>query len=389
MSDQQPATRTGPLAGLRFVEIAGIGPGPLAGTMLADMGAEVIRVDRPVPSAIEAMVPPRYAVHSRSRRSVTVDLRSSEGVEIVLKLVESAAGLIEGFRPGVAERLGIGPEACLARNPALVYGRITGWGQDGPLAKAAGHDINYIALTGALHAIGRPGQAPVPPLNLVGDYGGGGMLLAYGMLCGVISAARTGIGQVVDAAMVDGTALLLGFISGMGAGGMWREERGTNLLDGGAPFYDVYETADGRYVSVGSLEPQFYGKLIETLGLAGEDLPAQADEARWPELRDRFAAAFRGKTRAEWCALMEGTDICFAPVLSMTEAPDHPHARARGGYVEVDGVLQPAPAPRFSGTPPNRQPEPVRRGAETDAVLGELGYAAEDVRRLREAGVLG
>jgi alpha-methylacyl-CoA racemase len=378
----------GPLAGLRLIELAGIGPGPMAAMMLGDMGADVIRIDRTRPAVMDRLAEPRFSVHGRSRRSVAVDLQKPEGAEVVLRLAARVDGLMEPFRPGVAERLGLGPDVCLKANPRLVYGRMTGWGQDGPLAKAAGHDINYIALTGALHAIGRAGERPVPPLNLVGDFGGGGMLLAFGMVCGLLEAQRSGTGQVVDAAMVDGAALLFGGIFGMHAAGLWKDERGANLLDSGAPCYDVYETSDGKYVSVGSLEPQFYALLVEKLGLAGEDLPAQLDQKTWPAMKERFAAVFRTRTRDEWCRIMEGTDICFAPVLSIAEAPAHAHAKARAAYVDVEGVTQPAPAPRFSRTPPSPPSATPKRGTHTDQVLGEHGFAASEIAALRAAGVV-
>jgi alpha-methylacyl-CoA racemase len=327
-----------------------------------------------------------HDVHGRSRRSIGVDLQKPGGQEVVRRLASRAHGLIDPFRPGVAERLDIGPDRCLALNPRLVYCRMTGWGQDGPLARAAGHDINYIALTGLLHAIGRRGDKPVPPLNLVGDYGGGAMLLAFGMVCGLLEAQRSGRGQVVDVAMTDGAALLFGAISGLHGSGYWTDERGANLLDSGAHFYDVYETGDGKYVSVGAIEPQFYAILLDKLGLAAADLPAQMDRSAWPALKERFAAIFKTKTRDEWCGIMEGTDICFAPVLGIAEAPDHPHGRARQAYVNVEGAWQPAPAPRFSRTPaaaPSAAPE---RGAHTEDVLGWLGYSPAEAEDLRRSG---
>jgi len=378
----------GPLAGLRIVELAGIGPGPMTAMMLGDMGADVVRVDRTRSGAMEFLSDRRYAVHNRSRRSVAVDLQKPEGAAVVLRLVAKADGLIEPFRPGVAERLGIGPEPCLRANPKLVYGRMTGWGQDGPLARAAGHDINYIALTGALHAIGRAGERPVPPLNLVGDFGGGGMLLAFGMVCGLLEAQRSGKGQVVDAAMVDGAALLFAGLFGLHAAGYWKDERGVNLLDTGAHFYDVYETADGKFVSVGAIEPQFYALLLEKTGLAAADLPPQMQRESWPAMKERLAAIFKTKTRDEWSAIMEGSDICFAPVLSIAEAPEHPHARARDAYVDVEGVRQPAPAPRFSRTTPEVKRAAAARGAHTDEVLAEYGFDAADIQKLRAAAVI-
>ena len=378
----------GPLAGFRIIELAGIGPGPMGAMLLGDMGADVIRVDRATPATMDRMTDPRYAVHNRSRRSIAVDLQRAEGAALVLRLVERADGLIEPFRPGVAERLGVGPEPCLAANPRLVYGRITGWGQDGPLAKAAGHDINYIALTGLLHAIGHAGERPVPPLNLVGDYGGGGMLLAFGMVCGLLEAQRSGKGQVFDAAMMDGAALLFGSLFGMHAAGHWADQRGVNLLDSGAPFYDVYETSDGKFVAVGAIEPQFYALLLEKTGLAGEKLPHQMDRQAWPAMKQRLAAVFRTKTRDEWCGIMEGTDVCFAPVLSIGEAPAHPHARARGAYVDVGGVAQPAPAPRFDRTPAARPSTAPTRGGHTEDVLAECGFDAGEIKALFEADVV-
>jgi alpha-methylacyl-CoA racemase len=379
---------TGPLAGLAVVEVAGIGPGPFAAMMLADMGAEVLRVDR----ASSVPATPSESVSrdllARGRRSVGVDLKHPEGVATVLRLVERADGLIEGFRPGVAERLGIGPEPCLARNPRLAYGRMTGWGQDGPLAGAAGHDIDYIALAGVLGAIGRAGQPPVPPLNLVGDFGGGGMLLAFGMVCAFFEAARSGRGQVVDAAMVDGAALLTTMIHGLRAMGLWKEERGTNLLDTGAHFYEVYETADGGHVAVGAIEPQFYAELLRLSGLEGEDLAPQMDRSSWPQMKERLARVFRSRTRDEWCQIMEGGDACFAPVLSMAEAPDHPHNRGRGTFVEVGGVVQPGPAPRFSRTPGEVAGPPARPGQHTDEALEDWGFSAAERSRLRRVGAV-
>ncbi len=377
----------GPLAGVKLIEVAGIGPGPMAAMMLGDMGAEVIRIDRVRSSGREPLAAdPRYMVHGRSRRSIAVDLQKPAGAEIVLRLAETADGLMEPFRPGVAERLGIGPDTCLARNSKLVYGRMTGWGQEGPLAKAAGHDINYIALTGVLHAIGTP-ERPIPPLNLVGDYGGGGMLLAFGMACALFETARSGRGQVVDAAMVDGAALLFGSLFGMHEAGQWQDRRGANMLDGGAHFYGVYPTADGKFVSIGAIEPQFYRLLLEKTGLADAVLPDQMDRPAWPGLRERLAAVFRTKTRDEWCRIMEGTDICFAPVLSIAEAPEHPHARARGAYINVAGARQAAPAPRFSRTRPEARIAPLR-GADTDAVLAEHGFAAAEIARQRDDGIV-
>jgi alpha-methylacyl-CoA racemase len=353
--------------------------------VLADMGAEVIQLVRPGPAGLGlGAARPAFDLLSRGRRSVGVDLKHPEGVATLLRLCESADGLFEGFRPGVMERLGLGPEVCLARNPRLVYGRMTGFGQQGPLAQAAGHDINYIALAGALAHFGRAGQPPTPPLNLVGDFGGGGLLLAFGMVCALLERERSGRGQVVDAAMVDGAAALMTVFHAAQQSGFWSDAAGTNLLDSGAPFYDVYETADGKYVSIGAIEPHFYARLLELLGLAAEDLPGQLDRARWPRLRERLAALLRTRTRDEWCALLEGSDACFAPVLTMAEARGHAHNRARGTFVEVGGVAQPAPAPRFSRTPATIQRPPPAPAADTDAVLGDWGFGPEEIARLRD-----
>ncbi len=379
---------SGPLEGMRVVEIAGIGPGPFAAMMLADMGADVVRVDRAQKVAGGDPAHPPIDLLGRGRRSVGVDLKHPEGAGVVLKLVEHADVLIEGFRPGVMERLGIGPEECMARNPRLVYGRMTGWGQEGPYADASGHDINYIALAGALDPIGRAGERPVPPLNLVGDFGGGGMFMAYGVVCALLEAGRSGQGQVVDAAMVDGAAVLTTFIHSLRAIGLWTDERGTNLLDTGAHFYDVYETADHRYVSIGSIEPQFYAELLRLSGLEGEELPGQMDRTQWPALKERVAEVFRTKTRDEWCALMEGTDVCFAPVLSMGEAPAHPHNRQRQTFVEVAGVSQPAPAPRFDRTPGAIGGPPPHFGQHTDDTLAEWGFTTGEREKLRQAGAI-
>ncbi len=378
----------GPLAGVKVVEVAGIGPGPFCAMMLADLGADVVRVDRASGSMVGNPATPPADLLNRGRRSVAVDLKHPDGVATVLDLVERADALIEGFRPGVMERLGLGPDVCTERNARLVYGRMTGWGQDGPYASAAGHDINYIALAGALDPIGRRGGPPVPPLNLVGDFGGGGMLLALGVCAALVEAGRSGQGQVIDAAMVDGSAVLTTMFHSLRAMGIWDDERGTNLLDSGAHFYDAYETADGRYVSIGSIEPQFYAELLRLTGLEGQDLPWQHDKARWPELKERLAAIFATKTRDEWCELMEGTDVCFAPVLSLAEAPEHPHNVARGTFCEVAGIVQPAPAPRFSRTPAEVAGPPPHAGQHTDEVLAEWGVPAERVAERRASGAL-
>jgi alpha-methylacyl-CoA racemase len=375
----------GPLEGVKILEVAGIGPGPFAGMMLSDMGAEVVRIDRA--DRVRGGDPenPPKDILARGRRSVAVDLKNPQGVELVLAMVEKADVLIEGFRPGVMERLGLGPEICLARNPGIVFGRMTGWGQEGPLAHAAGHDINYIALTGALHAIGRRDQAPVPPLNLVGDFGGGGMLLAYGVVCALLEKARSGQGQVVDAAMVDGASALMGMIYAMKSMGVWQDERGTNMLDTGSHFYDVYETRDAKYVSIGSIEPQFYALLLQQLGLEGEELPPQMDREQWAALKVRVAEIFKTRTRDEWSAIMEGTDVCYAPVLDLDEAPEHTHLKQRKTFVEAAGVIQPAPAPRFSRTAPELVRPPSFEGQHTDEVLADFGFDAERVAALRDA----
>ena len=380
---------SGPLSGVKVVEIAGIGPGPFCAMLLADMGADVLRVDRAQAVAGSFPDTPSLDIMNRGRRSIGVDLKQPEGVETVLRLVEQADALLEGFRPGVAERLGIGPDECLARNPRLVYGRMTGWGQDGPYAPTAGHDLNYIALAGALDPIGRAGEAPVPPLNLVGDFGGGGLMLAYGLVCGILESRSSGQGQVVDAAMVDGAAVLTTFIHGLRALGMWQDVRGTNLLDTGAHFYDSYECSDGKYVSIGSIEPQFYAELLRLTGLDKEDLPHQMDRGQWPAMKERLAALFKTKTRDEWCAILESSpDVCFAPVLSMGEAPDHPHNVARGTFVEVAGIKQPAPAPRFSRTPGAIERPPAHAGQHTDEALADWGFDQSDITKLREAGAI-
>ncbi|MDA8269454.1 MAG: CaiB/BaiF CoA-transferase family protein [Actinomycetota bacterium] len=379
---------SGPLQGVRVVELAGIGPGPYACMLLADAGADVLRIDR-AGGAPAGGGGSSWDVLNRSRRSVAVDLKQADGVALVLDLVARADAVVEGWRPGVAERLGLGPEACLERNPALVYGRMTGWGQEGPMAPRAGHDIDFIALSGALWSIGRSGERPVPPLNLVGDFGGGGMLMAFGVCAALLETSRSGQGQVVDTAMVDGSASLMTMTYAFIGAGMWQVERGANLLDSGAPFYEVYETADGGYVAVGAIEPQFYGALLRGLGLDGEpDLPAQMDRGRWPEMKRRLADVFRTRTRDEWVAAFEGTDACVVPVLSPDEAPTHPHNVARGTFVEVDGVVQPAPVPRFSRTPATVQRPPSHPGADVDA-LADWGVDPDRVAQLRRAGAVG
>ncbi|MEM7408914.1 MAG: CaiB/BaiF CoA-transferase family protein [Myxococcota bacterium] len=373
----------GPLEGIRLLEIAGIGPGPYCAMVLADMGAEVIRIVKPGPAAFVSEDQVSGDLLSRGRRSICVDLKQPRALDTVLRLVEQADGLFEGFRPGVMERLGLGPDVCLGRNPRLVYGRMTGFGQEGPLAQAAGHDINYIALAGALAHIGRADQPPTPPLNLVGDFGGGGLLLAFGMVCALLERVRSGEGQVVDAAMVDGASALMTVFHSAQQSGFWGPP-GTNMLDSGAPWYDAYETSDGKYVSLGSIEPQFYATLLEKTGLDAESLPDQHDRAQWPKLRERFADLFKTRSRDAWCELLEGSDACFAPVLDMGEAREHPHNRARNAFLEIDGVAQPAPAPRFSRTPGGVQRPPAVGGAHTDAVLSEWGFSADELAALRE-----
>jgi alpha-methylacyl-CoA racemase len=378
---------TGPLQGFRIIELAGIGPAPFAGMMLADMGAEVLRVDRA--EAVGDGGPSRASdVLGRGRSSIAVDLKHSGGRDAVLRLVEQADALIEGFRPGVVERLGLGPDVCLTRNPRLIYGRMTGWGQEGPYSSMAGHDINYIALSGTLSLIGRVGEPPLPPVNLIGDFGGGGMLLAFGVVCGLLEASRSGQGQVIDAAMVDGAALLAAMIHGFRANGTWGE-RGTNLLDTGAWYYQVYETADGGYISFGSLESQFFQEMLRITGLAAEGpVPDPADRSTWPDMKRRLAAVVKTRSRDEWCELLEGTDACFAPVLSPDEAAAHPHNQQRATFTEVASVLQPAPAPRFSRTSPEVGGPPARPGEHTDEALQRWGFAADEVAALRAAGAV-
>ncbi len=378
----------GPLQGIKVLEFEAIGPGPFCGMVLADLGADVLVVDRPSDPGLGLGRGRNVEVMMRGKRSLTLDLKSQDGVAAAIALAARADALIEGFRPGVMERLGLGPDVLLKKNPKLVYGRMTGWGQDGPMAPRAGHDINYIALSGMLHAIGRAGQPPAPPLNLVGDFGGGGMLLALGIACALVETSRSGKGQVVDAAMVEGAGLLGAMFSGMLATKRWNEQaRGVNLLDSGAPWYDAYETKDGRYVSIGSIESKFYADLLVRLGLDKESLPAQMDVAGWPTLRKRFGEVFRTKTRDEWCTAFEGSDACFAPVLTFSEARSHPHNVARRGYVEVGGIPQPAPAPRFSRTPGAVSRTPPERGEGGRAALADWGLGAADIENLKKLGV--
>ncbi len=377
----------GPLSGIKVIEFEAIGPGPFAGMLLADMGADVILVDRPAPGDLGLKRERWNDVMMRGKRSVTLDLKSAGGLEVALELLGRADALIEGFRPGVMERLGMGPDVALAKNPRLVYGRMTGWGQDGPLAQRAGHDINYIALAGVLGAFGRHGEAPVPPLNLVGDFGGGGMLLGFGLACALVETQRSGKGQVVDAAMVEGASLLAVMFSGMLAAKRWREERGANILDTGAPWYDVYETEDGEYVSIGSIETKFYAELLERLGLASETLPQQHDRNGWPVLRERFTKVFKSKTRAEWCAVFEGSDACFAPVLTFSEARRDPQNVARASFITVAGVEQPAAAPRYSRTPGGVRRAPPERGEGGRAALADWGFSSTQVEHLAALGL--
>ena len=381
---------SGPLGGFRIIELAGIGPGPMAAMLLADMGAEVIRVERAAAVRGSAPATPHVDVTLRGRRNLAVDLKQPDGVAVLLDLVERADALIEGFRPGVMERLGLGPDECLARNRRLVYGRMTGWGQDGPLANAAGHDINYIALAGALAHFRRAGQPPTPPLNMVGDYGGGAMYLAFGVVCAVLEAQRSGSGQVVDAAMVDGTASLMTMFWTLREIGAFDEQNpGANLLDTGAHFYDVYECRDGTFISVGALEPQFYAELLRHLGLDGDEaFTDQMNRSSWPQLKERLAEVFRSRTRDEWCALFDGTDACVAPVLTMTEAAVHPHNVARGTFVDVDGRVQPAPAPRFSRTPASVGLAPAHPGQHSRQILADWGLPTERIEALVESGAV-
>ena len=372
----------GPLSGLKIVEFVGIGPGPFCGMLLSDLGADVVRVDRKGSGRASPA-----DVTSRGRRSVALDLKSPDAIEAVLKLLESADGLIEGFRPGVMERLGLGPDVVLKRNPKLVFGRMTGWGQFGPYAKAAGHDMNYIAITGALHAIGTSDK-PVPPLNLVGDFGGGALYLAFGLMAGIISARETGKGQVIDCAMSDGAASLMAMFYGFKGAGMWKDERRSNLLDGGAHFYDTYQCADGKWISIGSIEPQFYALLLEKTGITDPQFANQMSRDEWPELKAKLAAVLAKKTQAEWCEIMDATDICFAPVLDLEDAPKHAHNVARETFVTIEGVVQPAPAPRFSATPGAIQGPPPKIGAHNDEALSQWGFSAAEIDALKAKGAL-
>lgn len=373
---------TGPLQGIKIIEMAGLGPAPFAGMLLADLGAEVICIDRPASKEVDPQSR-RTNILQRGKKSIVLDLKRPACVQTALRLIASADVVIEGFRPGVMERLGLGPDICLEQNPALVFGRMTGWGQTGPLALAAGHDINYIALSGALHAVGTSEQ-PIVPLNLVGDFGGGAMLLVAGVLSAVIHARSTGRGQVVDAAMTDGSALLMSMMYGFMAAGQWSDHRASNMLDGGAHFYGTYQCADGKWVAIGSIEPQFYALLIEKSGLKEVDMPMQRHAATWPEMKARLKQVFAARSRDEWCALMEGTDVCFAPVLSMGDAPNHPHNVARQTFCELEGVVQPAPAPRFSQTTPTIARPPAQAGAHTIEILSGLGLSEAEIKNITE-----
>ena len=381
----------GPLAGIRVVEMVGLGPCPFAAMMLADMGAEVIRIDRKAAAGAAnpfPMLGTKYDVMARGRRSLALDLKQPAGRDAALRMIDRADIVLEGFRPGVMERLGLGPEVCQTRNQALVYGRVTGWGQHGPLSQAAGHDINYLALSGMLHTMGRAGAPPAPPLNLVGDFGGGAMMLAFGVVCAVLEARKSGQGQVVDAAMTDGAALLGAMMYGFRAHGTWSDQREANLLDGGAHFYDTYACADGKFISIGAIEPQFYALLLKLAQIDDPAFDAQMDPRKWPELSEKFAAVFMTRSRDGWCQLLEGTDVCFAPVLDMAEAPQHPHNIARATFASIGGVVQPAPAPRFSRTAPEIGITPALLGQHSAAVLKDWGWSDEEVAALREQQVI-
>jgi crotonobetainyl-CoA:carnitine CoA-transferase CaiB-like acyl-CoA transferase len=379
-------TGTGPLRGVKVIEIASLAPAPFGCMILADMGADVLRIDRPDRSGRQQLPP--VDPLCRSRRSIRLDLKNPAGVDLLLRLADDADVLVEAFRPGVAERLGFGPGVCAERNPRLVYARMTGWGQEGPLADTAGHDIDYIAVSGTLEPIGREGERPAAPLNLIGDFGGGGMLLVAGVLAALVERERSGLGQAIDVAMVDGSAVLASFLYGLRAAGAWQEQRGTNVLDGGAPFYDTYATADGRYLAVGALEPKFYAELLAILGLDEAGLPAQYDRSGWPELRARFTEAFAGRTQGEWTEAFAGSDACVAPVVSPQDAPAHPHNAARGTFIDVGGVIQPAPAPRFARTPCGPPAPPVRPGSDTGQVLAGLGLTQAEIIALRDSGAV-
>lgn len=375
----------GPLKGIKIIELGGIGPSPFCGQMLSDMGAEIIRIDR---KGYQGLYDYQFDIMNRNRKSVCLDLKKPEGIETVLKLVEKADALQEGFRPGVMESLGLGPDICLQRNPKLVYGRMTGWGQEGPLSQAAGHDINYISLSGVLHAIGPKDRKPVPPLNIVGDFGGGGMMLAFGIVCALLETRQSGKGQVIDAAMTDGSAALMSLFYGLHAAGLWSNTRGENLLDGGAHFYDTYETSDGKWISIGAIEPQFYTLLLELAKIDDPEFEQQMDVFKWTDNQNKLEALFKTKTRDQWCDIMEGTDICFAPVLSLEEAIHHPHNVSRKTFIEINGIPQPAPAPRFSRTVPEIQSPPPSPGQHTETVLLEWGIQEDYILELKQKSII-
>ncbi len=382
-------TRNGPLNGFRIIEMAGIGPNPMCAMLLADMGAEVIRIDRTVDAGLGIALDRKYRVLDRSRPSVAIDLKKPEGIQTVLKLIAGADALIEGFRPGVMERLGLGPEKCMEVNPKLVFGRVTGWGQYGSLAKSAGHDINYISLVGACHSIGHDGEPPVPPLNLIGDFGGGGMLLAVGVLAALLESKSSGQGQVVDAAMTDGTATLMAALYGLYSAGMWSDLRQNNILDGGAHFYNTYETKDKKYISIASIEHKFYEILKELIGYEDQGNLAHKNKESWSANKKELIEIFKQKTRDEWCELLEGTDVCYAPVLNLREAPEHPHNKQRQTFTEIEGVVQPSPSPRFSRTPSTIQSPPSEIGENTDQVLKEWGFSSTEISNLRDTQAIG
>ncbi len=380
---------SGPLTGYKVIELAGIGPAPMCAMMLSDMGAEVVRVDRLADAGLGIAMPKKYNFLSRGRKSIAIDLKNPDGIEALLKLIDGADCVLEGFRPGVMERLGMGPDVCMARNPKLVFARVTGWGQEGPLSKAAGHDLNYIALSGALHAIGRSNdEPPTPPLNLVGDFGGGTMFVLTGILAALLEVKNSGLGQVVDAGMVDGALSLMTSIYGMYASGVQSDERASNILDSGSHFYNTYETKDGRYVSIGSIETKFYDELLEKMDIEPDTMAPQMERESWPAMKEKFKALFLTKTRDEWCAIMDNTDICFAPVLTLEEAPDYPHNKERNAFVDVEGVKHPAPAPRFSRTPSSIKGPAPKTGIHTEEVLRDWGISSDDINALKAGGAI-